>query len=142
MYPFAQKSVDTVGTFIHNSWDNTCQAVHDFSHQTDCSIGKDGFHVTLDVSHFQPSEVSVKIVDNTIIVEAKHEERDDGHGPIERHLVRKYNLPRDYDVSTVHSDLSSNGILTIKAPRPKIVTSDEHYVLVTQTNAPAPLKVN
>lgn len=138
MYPFSQKSVDAVGNFVHHSWDNTCNVVHDLAHQKDYSIGKDGFQVTLDVSHFQPSEISVKILDNTIVVEAKHPERDDAFGLIARHLVRKYNLPRDYDVSTVHSNLSSNGVLLIKAPRPERITSDEQNVLITQTNAPAP----
>ena len=33
--------------------------------------------VKLNVSHFKPGDLNVKIVDNCIVVEAKHEERPD-----------------------------------------------------------------
>ncbi|KAJ6640738.1 Protein lethal(2)essential for life, partial [Pseudolycoriella hygida] len=46
------------------------------------TIGKDGFQVCLDVQQFAPNEISVKTVDNDIVVEAKHEERQDEHGYI------------------------------------------------------------
>ena len=36
-------------------------------------FGKDGFQACVDVHHFAPSEVTVKTVDNQIIVEGKHE---------------------------------------------------------------------
>lgn len=35
-------------------------------------FGKDGFQGSLDVQHFAPNEISVKTVDNSIIVEGKH----------------------------------------------------------------------
>lgn len=63
---------------------------------------------------FQPSEIIVKTVDQTVIIEAKHEDRDDGYGSVSRHFIRKYVLPKEYDMNTVHSTLSSDGILTIK----------------------------
>lgn len=71
----------------------------------------------------------------------KHDERDDGHGSVQRHFVRKYVLPKDYDMNHVHSNLSSDGVLTIKAPPPAIQNSSERHVPITSTNMPAHLSI-
>ena len=51
------------------------------------SITKDGFQVCMDVSQFKPNELSVKTVDNCIVVEGNHEEREDEHGFMQRYFV-------------------------------------------------------
>jgi hypothetical protein len=71
----------------------------------------------------------------------KHEERDDGHGSVQRHFVRKYVLPKDYDMNNVHSSLSTDGVLTIKAPPPAIKNSSERHVQITNTGMPAHLSI-
>ncbi|XP_035737336.1 protein lethal(2)essential for life-like isoform X1 [Vespa mandarinia] len=78
---------------------------------------KDNFQVILDVQQFSPDEITVKTVEKNVVVEAKHEERQDEHGFISRHFVRRYVLPTDYDAINVTSTLSSDGVLTITAPR-------------------------
>ncbi|KAH8398119.1 hypothetical protein KR215_005771 [Drosophila sulfurigaster] len=105
-------------------------------------IGKDGFQVCMDVAQFKPSELSVKVVDKTVIVEGKHEEREDGHGMIQRHFVRKYTLPKEYDGNEVVSTVSSDGVLTLKAPPPqdKEQAKQERIVQIQQTG-PAHLSV-
>lgn len=41
------------------------------------------FQVKLDVAHFGPSEITVKAVEgNTVIIEGKHEEKQDEHGQL------------------------------------------------------------
>lgn len=80
-------------------------------------IGKDGFQVSLDVIHFQPNEISVNIENNSVVVHAVHEEKRDHHGHISREFTRRYELPDGYKVEEITSNLSSDGILTIKAPR-------------------------
>ena len=77
----------------------------------------DGFQVCLDVLHFTPDEISVKTVDRTIIVEAKHEEREDEYGFVSRQFTRRYILPEGCYPEDVVSTLSSDGVLTIKAPK-------------------------
>ncbi|XP_065360923.1 heat shock protein 27-like [Calliphora vicina] len=106
------------------------------------TIGKDGFQVCMDVSQFKPSELTVKTVDNTVIVEGKHEEREDDHGLIQRHFVRKYSLPKDYDAKDVVSTISSDGVLTVKASPPpnKTIAGNERVVQIQQTG-PAHLNV-
>lgn len=81
------------------------------------SVTKDGFLVCLDVQHFTPNEISVQTIKNDVIVEAKHAERADNHGYIERYFKRRYPLPSGYNAKDVISTLSSDGILTIKAPK-------------------------
>lgn len=77
--------------------------------------------VILDVQQFAPNEISVKTQNNVIIVEAKHEEKQDEHGFIFRHFVRKYILPEDTEVMDITSSLSSDGVLTISAPKKVIL---------------------
>ena len=59
----------------------------------------------------------MKTVGNDVIVEAKHEERQDEHGFVSRHFVRRYVLPPSHDVINITSSLSSDGVLTITAPK-------------------------
>jgi len=73
--------------------------------------------VILDVQQFSPDEITVKTIDNQVIIEAKHEEKQDEHGYISRQFVRRYVLPSSHDLANVTSTLSSDGVLTITAPR-------------------------
>lgn len=76
---------------------------------------KDKFKVILDVQHFKPNEISVRVNDREIIIEGKHEDRQDDHGYISRQFVRRYTLPKECPPDTVISSLSSDGVLTITA---------------------------
>jgi len=73
--------------------------------------------VTLDVQQFAPNEVTVKVVGQTVVVEGRHEEKQDEHGSISRQFVRKYQLPQDIQMDQVTSTLSSDGVLTVTAPK-------------------------
>lgn len=95
---------------------------------------KEKFQVILDVQQFSPNEITVKICNNSIMVEGKHEEKQDEHGYISRHFVRRYILPSDHDVNDVVSSLSSDGILTVTAPKKtQKPTNSERVVPITQT---------
>ncbi|KAI4479495.1 hypothetical protein M0804_010892 [Polistes exclamans] len=99
---------------------------------------KDNFQVILDVQQFSPDEITVKTVDKNVVVEAKHEERQDEHGFISRQFVRRYILPIDYDAINVTSTLSSDGVLTITAPRKKPEpTGTERIINIVKTGLPA-----
>ena len=73
--------------------------------------------MNLDVQQFKPEEMTVKMVDDFVVVEGKHEERQDEHGYISRQFQRRYKLPSDIDPASVVSQLSSDGVLTITAPK-------------------------
>lgn len=106
-------------------------------------VGPDGFQVSLDVQHFIPSEITVKTVDDNIIIEAKHEDRPDEHGEVSRHFRRSYRLPDGFDVKDVVSAISSDGILTVRAPLETSASKRRNvrHVQIQQTG-PARLNVN
>ncbi|XP_076677040.1 protein lethal(2)essential for life [Andrena cerasifolii] len=98
---------------------------------------KDKFQVVLDVQQFEPSEIDVKLVDKFVIVTAKHEEKQDEHGWVSRQFVRKYLIPEQCDSDQVASKLSSDGVLTITAPRkdqPKV--ENERVIKIEHTGKP------
>lgn len=99
---------------------------------------KDKFQVILDVQQFKPHEINVKVVDKCVTVEAKHEEKQDEHGWISRQFVRKYIIPEQCDVDQVSSNLSSDGMLSITAPRKdKPNTRKERTIKIEHTGKPA-----
>lgn len=91
--------------------------VYELVDQSQVNPNKD-FQVSFDVRQFAPNEITVKIVDDSIVVEAQHEERSDDNQEsyVSRHFTRRYVLPEDYNINDVVSTLSSDGILTVKAP--------------------------
>ncbi|XP_015609637.1 protein lethal(2)essential for life [Cephus cinctus] len=100
---------------------------------------KDQFEVVLDVQQFAPEEINVKVVDKYVVVEAKHEEKQDEHGWVSRQFVRKYLIPEQCDIEQVTSKLSVDGVLTIVAPRkdqqPK--AENERTIKIEHTGKPA-----
>lgn len=99
---------------------------------------KGKFQVILDVQQFKPDEISVKVVDKCVVVEAKHEEKQDEHGWISRQFVRKYMIPEQCSIDEVSSSLSSDGVLTITAPRKeKSETKNERSIKIEHTGKPA-----
>ncbi|XP_041984167.1 protein lethal(2)essential for life-like [Aricia agestis] len=94
---------------------------------------KDKFQVNLDVQHFAPEEITVKTADGYVIIEGKHEEKQDEHGYISRQFTRRYALPEGCNPDTVESKLSSDGVLSIIAPRVAKVAANERSVPIAQT---------
>lgn len=93
---------------------------------------KDKFQVNLDVQHFDPEEISVKTSDGYVVIEGKHEERKDEHGYISRQFKRRYALPEDCNPETVESRLSSDGVLTVVAPKVS-ESKNERAIPITHT---------
>ncbi|XP_062399822.1 uncharacterized protein si:dkey-1k23.3 [Sardina pilchardus] len=78
------------------------------------------WRISLDVNHFCPTELSVRITEDGFLeISGKHEERQDEHGLISRSFTRKYKLPIGIDSQTIRSSLSGDGILMVEAPLPK-----------------------
>lgn len=106
----------------------------------DCSTGgsearmtkADGFQMTMDVSEFQHEEITVKTVAHSVIVEGKHEEREDDHGFVSRHFVRRFEVPVACDIRDVVSTLSSDGILVVRAPLKELPGENEERLIQVQ----------
>lgn len=99
---------------------------------------KKNFQVTLDVQQFEPEEVTVKVTGNNVVIEGKHEEKQDEHGWISRQFSRKYVVPEQCDIDQLQSHLSSDGVLTVTAPRKgSDVEQNERVIKIQMTGQPA-----
>ncbi|XP_026760351.1 protein lethal(2)essential for life-like [Galleria mellonella] len=116
----------------YRPWRHLAAAARDLG--SSIKSDKDKFQVNLDVQHFAPDEISVKTADGYIVVEGKHEEKKDQHGYVSRQFTRRYALPEGCIPENVESRLSSDGVLTVVAPRkvPKAVEG-ERKVPITHT---------
>lgn len=94
---------------------------------------EDKFQVCVDVQHFAPDEITVKTADGFLIIEGKHEERQDEHGFVSRSFVRKYSLPEGVKPELLVSKLSSDGVLTVSAPLNSPKQVDEKVVPIIMT---------
>ncbi|CAG9563883.1 unnamed protein product [Danaus chrysippus] len=97
------------------------------------NLTKEKFEVILDVQQFAPEEITVKASNNCIVVEGKHEEKQDEHGFISRQFTRRYILPSGYDVADLVSTLSSDGVLTITAPKRPPPNNGERVIPIMKT---------
>jgi crystallin alpha B len=102
------------------------------------------FVVKLDCSHFKPEEITVKTVDNNIIINGKHEEKMDKHGWVQREFTRRYELPEGCEAEKVTSALNSNGVLIIEAPKKPLepLKGNERVVPIAMTHEPPPRALN
>merc|ERR1711963_451103 len=76
------------------------------------------FELSLDTSHYRPDEIKVTVNGDVLTVEADHEEKaEDGTKHVARRFMRKYTLPQGCRPETVTSNLSSDGVLMITAPK-------------------------
>jgi HSP20 family molecular chaperone IbpA len=75
--------------------------------QTPRMVSKDGggndLQVKLDVGNYAPDEVSVRILENTVTIEGKHDEQSYIH----RHFIRRYTLPNDVKPESITCNLHS-----------------------------------
>ncbi|XP_065089936.1 protein lethal(2)essential for life-like [Ochlerotatus camptorhynchus] len=117
-------------------WRNSSLASRQDSGST-VNVASDKFQINLDVQQFSPEEISVQATDNSIIVEGKHEEKQDEHGCISRHFVRRYVLPAGHDANQIVSRLSSDGILTVSAPKKALPEQEgPRTIQIVQTGQP------
>ena len=82
------------------------------------------FEVTLDVPQYKPEELKVTVINNTLSIEGKHaDEKQENDADsacsssVMRQFSRKWTLPSDCDPDKVVSNLSSDGILMVTAPK-------------------------
>uniref|UniRef100_A0A4W4FGG6 SHSP domain-containing protein n=1 Tax=Electrophorus electricus TaxID=8005 RepID=A0A4W4FGG6_ELEEL len=102
---------DQPGSKVHREMGGGLSEVYD-------QHGK--WKVSLDVNHFAPSEIAVKMEGGFLEITGKHDERQDAHGYISRCFIRKYKLPVGVDAETIQSFLSGDGILSVEASFPDI----------------------
>ncbi|XP_058517560.1 alpha-crystallin A chain [Ochotona princeps] len=78
---------------------------------------RDKFVIFLDVKHFSPEDLTVKVQEDFVEIHGKHSERQDDHGYISREFHRRYRLPSNVDQSALSCSLSADGMLTFSGPK-------------------------
>uniref|UniRef100_A0A8C5V1G1 Alpha-crystallin A chain n=1 Tax=Microcebus murinus TaxID=30608 RepID=A0A8C5V1G1_MICMU len=78
---------------------------------------RDKFVIFLDVKHFSPEDLTVKVQEDFVEIHGKHNERQDDHGYISREFHRRYRLPSNVDQSALSCSLSADGMLTFSGPK-------------------------
>ncbi|XP_048397057.1 alpha-crystallin A chain isoform X2 [Stegostoma tigrinum] len=94
---------------------------------------KDRFMINLNVKHFLPEELTVKLVDDFVEIHGKHTERQEDQGRVSREFRRIYHLPSNLDQAAISCSLSTDGLLTLCCP--KVRTSDD----LNQQDRPIPV---
>ncbi|XP_055051450.2 crystallin, alpha B, a [Misgurnus anguillicaudatus] len=87
------------------------------SGMSEVRLDRDRFVINLDMKHFSPEELTVRVNGDCVEIRGKHDEHQDDHGYVAREFYRKYKIPADIDQGTFTSSLSSDGVLTVCAHR-------------------------
>ena len=75
------------------------------------------YKILVNVDKYSPEELVIRTVDNTVVVEARHQEKtSDGRSSSTQSFSQSFTLPAGVDPDTVKSSLSNQGVLTISAP--------------------------
>ncbi|XP_037777730.1 protein lethal(2)essential for life-like [Penaeus monodon] len=72
--------------------------------------------VVLDVHDFKSGDVKVRVEDNQVVVEGRVE-KEEGDFKSMKSFCRRFNFPSKVDMEAVTSAMSSDGVLTITAPK-------------------------
>ncbi|XP_061632015.1 heat shock protein beta-6 [Phyllopteryx taeniolatus] len=76
-----------------------------------------GFTVQVDVKHFNPKDLLVKVIGDFVEVQGRHEEKKkDSPGMTTRQFNRRYRIPKGVNTMALESAVSPDGILIISAP--------------------------
>ncbi|KAF8788680.1 alpha-crystallin A chain-like [Argiope bruennichi] len=75
------------------------------------------FKATLNVKHFSPGDIEVKVVDNFVVIHGKRDQPADQHGLVSREFTKRYQLHADVDGDAIKSSWSPDGVLTVYTPK-------------------------
>jgi HSP20 family molecular chaperone IbpA len=94
---------------------------------------KEKLQIDFDVSQYKPDELNVKVVERALIVEGKHEEKDDkGESQVKRQFSRRIVLPKDVESESVVSSLTKDGVLTVEAKKKALPAPEERKIEIRQ----------
>ncbi|CAF1184443.1 unnamed protein product [Rotaria magnacalcarata] len=81
------------------------------------SVADQQLKLTFDLSGYKPDDVSVKVNDNVLKVQAVHIDNTRGN-QINREYMREYVLPEWVDVNNLRAKMSEDSTLTVELPIP------------------------
>ncbi|XP_049587325.1 heat shock protein beta-6 [Syngnathus scovelli] len=84
---------------------------------SEATFDDSGFTIQVDVRHFNPKDLLVKVIGEFVEVQGKHEEKKkDSPGMTTRQFNRRYRIPKGVDTMALESAVSPDGVLIISAP--------------------------
>ena len=84
----------------------------------DITNTENGFTIKLDVQHFQPKDIKVSLIGNTLSVNGDRIDEDlNNQQTLKRSFSRKYAIPEDIHLGSIKSSVTENGFLIIKGSR-------------------------
>ncbi|CAB3400094.1 unnamed protein product [Caenorhabditis bovis] len=87
------------------------------------------FAVDVDCYQFRPEEIQVKTLDDTLMIEGRHEDVRDKDNFTKMYFIRKYQLPKDVNLNSIQSSIDSKGRLTVEAQKhPMALNSRERLI--------------
>ncbi|XP_047474990.1 protein lethal(2)essential for life-like [Penaeus chinensis] len=72
--------------------------------------------VVLDVHDFKSGDVKVRVEDNEVVVEGRVEKEEDDFKSM-KNFYRRFNFPSKVNMEAMTSAMSSDGVLTVTAPK-------------------------
>ncbi|XP_072417197.1 heat shock protein 30C-like [Chiloscyllium punctatum] len=122
---------------IPRTRDNNSDANGEGKKQSEDKDG-DGFSVSLNVQHFSPEDLRVKVFGRKVLVTGKHEKKCDGGSGCYSYKYeefrREFQLPEDVDAEALRCCLSQDGRLNIQAPRLALPAVYERTVPINITS--------
>uniref|UniRef100_A0A915PFT8 SHSP domain-containing protein n=1 Tax=Setaria digitata TaxID=48799 RepID=A0A915PFT8_9BILA len=88
------------------------------------------FAVEIDAYQFRPEEIQVKTIDDTLLIEGRHEDIRDRDNFTKMYFVRKYQLPTDVNPMDISSTIDSSGRLLVEARKQPRVQGRERMTPV------------
>ena len=98
--------------------------------QSESSVSQDGsFKVCVSVSAYKPEELTVKVIEENLLIEAHHKEKDEKTGRFkQQHFQQRFHIPKSCDMDRLTSSLSAEGVLTVYAPAKAIEAPAERPI--------------
>ncbi|XP_072417188.1 heat shock protein 30C-like [Chiloscyllium punctatum] len=122
---------------IARTRDNKSDANEEGKRQSEDKDG-DGFSVSLNVQHFSPEDLRVKVFGRKVLVTGKHEKKCDGgsgcYSYKHEEFRREFQLPEDVDAEALRCCLSQDGRLKVQAPCLALPTVNERTVPINITS--------
>ncbi|XP_028276993.1 alpha-crystallin A chain isoform X2 [Parambassis ranga] len=115
LFPYGAAASSTISPYYRQSLFRSFLSSN--SGVSEVRSDRDKFTIYLDVKHFSPEDLSVKVLDDCVEIQGKHGERQDDHGYISREFRRRYRLPSSVDQSAITCTLSGDGLLTLTGPK-------------------------
>lgn len=79
------------------------------------SFGKEGLHLEMNLSHFAPDDIAVKVNGNRLVISGKHSSKQDEHGFVAREFTREFLIPEETDTDSLACRLTDEGHLVVTA---------------------------